>query len=123
MFSLMSKSPQEYFKMFMDYASLFPKNEREITESLEKIKLVLQTEVNNSKDMWNTLQKATTGDASMNEILAANKQAKNLLIATRFAFILALPGSIFILPLLIEFATQYGIDLIPASVRREFNLK
>jgi len=115
-------TPQDTFNAFNDYFSAFPKNEKEIKETLEKVKKVLQAEVKNSTAMWNTYQKASTGDASINEIVAANKKAQELLVSTRFAMFLAIPGSVFLLPALVKFAEEYGIEIIPASVKAEFNI-
>jgi len=122
MFTTLPKTPQDLFNLTSDYFKLFPKNEKEVKAILEKVKTVLETETANSQDMWKTYQKALTGDASVNEIATANKKAQQLLISTRFAAILAIPGSIFMLPAIVEFAKTYDVDLIPASVSKEFKL-
>lgn len=116
------KTPFELFESFSNYAKSFPKNPDEIKEILAKAKNVLEAEAQNSKDLWTTYQKMSTGDASINEINAANKKTQELLKTTRFAFLLALPGTVFLLPAIVKFAKEYDIDLIPSSVSSEFNI-
>jgi hypothetical protein len=116
------KTPMDFFTQFTDYAKSFPKTEAEIKDMLVKAKNVFEKEAANSKDVWNTYRKMSTGDASMNEINAANKKTQELLKSTRFAFLLALPGTVFLLPAIIKFAEQYDIDLVPSSVSSEFGL-
>ncbi len=116
------KTPQDAFNAFNSYFSAFPKNETEIKETLEKVKKVFQSELKNSKEMWSTYQKAATGDASINEITAANKKAQELLVSTRFLALLALPGAVFMLPALVKIAKEYGVDIIPDSVQAEFKI-
>ena len=98
------KSPQELFKLTADYFAAFPKTQDDVKEVLEKIKTVFETESKNANEMWAIYAKASKGDASVNEISLANKKAQELLISTRFATILAFPGSVFFLPLLVKYA-------------------
>ena len=115
-------NPVELINATTDYFKSFPKNEAEIKEALKKVKTVFETEFTNSKDLWASYQKMATGDASINEINAANKKVQELLKSAHFAFLLALPGSVFLLPAIIKFAKEYGIDLVPNSVSKEFDL-
>ena len=121
MFTKMT-NPAEFMKATTEYFSTFPKNETELKAVLEKVKAVFHEEAKNSQDMWKTYQKAITGDATANELSLANKKAQDLLISTRFAFMLALPGVIFMLPALVEMAKKHNVDLVPQSVKKEFNL-
>lgn len=123
MFTTLPKNPAEFFKATSDYFTAFPKNETDVKALLEKVKAVFEAETKNSKEMWEIYQKAATGDASVNEISRANKMAKELMTSTRFAFLMALPGTVFMLPALIKFAEEYDIDLVPASVAKEFDIK
>jgi len=120
MFRPIPKTPQEFFKVTSSYLTQFPKNETDVKALLEKVKAVFQAESKNSKEMWQIYQKATTGDASVNEIAKANKIAHELMVSTRFAFLLAIPGTVFVLPMLVEFAKEFDVDLIPTSVAEEF---
>ena len=115
-------NPAELVTATTDYFKSFPKTEAEIKETLTKVKNVFEAEAGNSKALWAAYQKMAKGEASINEINAANKKAQELLKSTQFAFLLALPGSIFLLPAIIKFANEYDIDLVPSSVSREFGL-
>lgn len=115
-------NPAELVTATTNYFKSFPKNETEIKATLEKVKKVFEAEAGNSKELWATYQKMAKGEASVNEINAANKKAMELLKSTQFAFLLALPGSVLLLPAIIKFASEYDIDLVPSSVSREFGL-
>jgi hypothetical protein len=112
----------DYIKTTTDYISAFPKSPEEIKEVFEKAKNVFDTEVQNSKEVIRTYSLAAKGEASLKEISTANKKAQEVLIATRFASIMAMPGAIFALPVLSKIADEYAFDLVPASVRKEFNI-
>ncbi len=123
MFTTFPKDPTELFKITSDYFSAFPKDEADIKEFLEKTKSVFQTEAKNTKEMWEIYQKSATGDATANEVSKANKIAQDLITSTRFAFLMMVPGTVMMLPMLVKFAKDYGIDLVPASVTSEFDIK
>ena len=116
------KTPEEYVKMSTEYFSAFPKTIEEVKTVLEKTKNVYETEAENAKSVITTYTKASRGDASINEIATANKKAQSLMVAARFATIMSMPGAIFALPLLTKMSDEYSFDLIPASVKAEFDL-
>ena len=116
------KTPEEYVKMSTEYFSAFPKTVDEVKDVLEKTKNVYETEAENAKSVIATYTKASRGDASINEIAAANKKAQELMIAARFAAIMSMPGAVFALPLLTKISDEYSFDLVPASVKAEFDL-
>jgi hypothetical protein len=116
------KTPQDFFKLTSDFFASIPKTPEEGKAVFEKVQKVIKAEYKNSQDMYKIYQKAATGDASVNEISAANKKATELLKATTFAGIVAMPGSLFVLPLIVEKAKEFDIDLVPKSVADEFNI-
>jgi hypothetical protein len=122
MFTDLLKTQQEFFKLTADYFIKFPKTESEFKDIFFKIQSVFQTEMKNTKEMWQIYQKSATGDATANDIAKANKKAQELLKTTSFAFLVSMPGTIFVLPAIIEMAKKYDIDLIPASVSTEFTI-
>lgn len=122
MFSKLPKTAQEFTTLATNYFSQFPKNEKEIKVFGEKLQSVFQSEVKSTQEMWKTYQKATTGDASANEIAKANKTAQELLKVVGFASLIAMPGTIFVLPVLVKMAAEYDIDLVPKSVSKEFSI-
>jgi hypothetical protein len=118
----MFTTPQDYFKAVQDTFAAFPKTQEDITSVFEKTKNVVETETANAKEVISTYNKAAKGDASLNEIAAANKKAQELLIAARFATVMAMPGAVFALPLLSKMADEYSVDFVPASVKKEFGI-
>lgn len=116
------KTPQDLFNLSQAYFKALPKNPTEVAEAFGKVKNVLQTEASNAQSVYATYEKAAKGDASINEIAEANKKAQELMVATRFGMLLAIPGAMFILPAVIETAKEAGVDIVPASVKEEFNI-
>jgi hypothetical protein len=116
------KTPQDFLKMTTDFYASVPKTPEDAKVVFEKVQTVFKTEFQNSQDMWKTYQKAAKGDATVNEIAAANKQATELLKTTAFGALIAMPGSLFVLPVIIEKAKEYNIDLVPQSVATQFNI-
>lgn len=116
------KTPQDFMKMSTDFFAFMPKSQADATKAFEKIQTVFKTEYANSQDMWKTYQKATTGDATANEITSANKKAQELMKSTMFASVLTVPGAVFMLPAIIEKAKEYNIDLVPKSVSDQFDI-
>ena len=103
------------------YESL-PKTQTEIKDTLSKIGSVITTEYANGQSAMQTYTKALTGDASANDIAKANNKAADLIRTAALAFILATPGSIFTLPLIIDKAKEHSINLVPASVSNLFKI-
>ncbi len=116
------KTPQDFFKLTTDFWQSVPKTQKDFNTTLEKVGKVLQTEYDNSQEVLKTYQKAVTGDATANEIASANKKAVELAKAATFASMLAIPGAVVVLPLIVDKAKEYSIDLVPASVAAEFKI-
>ena len=115
------KTPIDYLNDISNVFKSLPKTEEEIKETLGKVKNVLDAEGQNVVDMWKSYQKASTSH-SVNDIMTANKKAQEVIGTVSFASFLLLPGSFFVLPVLIEFAKLYKIELVPASIKKEFNI-
>lgn len=116
-------TPQEYYKLATDSFAALPKSPEDVKAVLEKVKNVYTVEAAKVSNIVKTYQKATTGDASVNEISIANKQAKDLMVIARFAALMAIPGAILMLPALNKLELELdAVDFIPDSVKREFNL-
>lgn len=116
------KTPQDFFNLSQTYYKAVPKNEQEVKEFAGKVKNVITAETEKASSVLKTYQKAMTGDASVNDIAVANKQAEALMVSARFATILAIPGGIFMLPFLGELAEELDVELIPESVHKEFGI-
>lgn len=118
----MFATPQDYYDTAMKYMSAFPKTLDEVQDVAKKAKTVVDTEVKNAKEVISIYNRATRGDTSVNEIMSANKKAQELMVATRFVTVLAIPGGIFMLPAMIEASKEFDFDFVPASVSKEFGI-
>lgn len=118
----MFTNPQDYFKAIQGSFTILPTSVDEAKEVAEKTKKVFETESDNVKAIIATYNKMSTGDASMNEITAAQKKAKEVLVAARFAAAMAVPGAVFVLPALTKIADEYGVNFVPESVKQEFGI-
>lgn len=105
-----------------EYFTQFPKTQEQAVDAFNKIKTIFEAEAKNSREMWAIYAKAATGDATANQIAEANKKAHELLISARFATLMTLPGTLFILPYLVKTARESGVELVPTSVAQEFNI-
>jgi hypothetical protein len=118
----MFTTPQDLFTQATKYMAAIPKTTEEVQAVLTKAKTVAEVEAQNAKEVIATYNKATRGDASINEITQANKKAQELMVAARFATVLAMPGGIFMMPMLIEASKEFDFDFVPASVSKEFGI-
>lgn len=114
---------QDAFEKTQNLIKAFPKTPEETKVVLDKVKNVYTKEAEKAASVIKTYQKASTGDASPNEIAIANKQAKSLMVTARFAALMSIPGAIFMIPALskLELELDAG-DIIPDSVRKEFGI-
>ena len=119
----MFTTPQDLFKQTTEYFAKFPKTQEEISDAMKKAQKVVKAEMENGHTAMNTFIKASRGNATMNELAMASKQAQQFAIAARFAAFMAMPGSIFVLPAAIKAAEQLDIEFVPVSVAKEFKLK
>jgi len=119
-------SMQDFFKTTsastMDVFKAIPKTQDEAKAMFEKVQAVFKAEGENAHDMWTTYFKAAKGDATPNEIASANSKAVEMLKTTAFAGMLAVPGTIFVLPMLVTKAKEYNVDLVPKSVSKQFSI-
>lgn len=121
--NIMFTTPQELYKMATDSFAALPKTPTDVKVVLDKVKNVYTAEAKKASEMVKTFQKATTGDASVNEIAIANKQAQSLMVTARFAALMSIPGAILMIPALSKIELELdAFDIIPDSVRREFDL-
>jgi hypothetical protein len=118
----MFRTPQDLYDTATKYVKALPTNVEDAKALAEKVKKVVEVEQEKVKTVVSTYNKAQRGDASINEIVAANKKAQDLMVSARFAAFMAMPGAIFALPFAIEASKEYDFDFLPASVEKEFDL-
>lgn len=116
------KDPIDFYNYTTKMYKAMPKTVAEVKTVMEKAQTVVKTESENYQDVLKTYAKASKGDATANEISKANKKAAELVKAATFASMLAVPGALFVMPLIIEKAKEYSVDLVPASVAAQFDI-
>lgn len=118
----MFTTPENLFKQTAEYFAKFPKTPEDITAAVQKAQKVVKAEMENGQTAMNTFVKAAKGNATLNELAIASKQAHQFAIAARFAAFMSIPGSVFMLPAAIKAAEQMDIEFVPVSVAKEFKL-
>ena len=116
------KTPQDFYNYTTKFYKSLPKTLDEVKTVVEKTQSVVKTEAENYQEVVKTYAKAAKGDASMTEITKANKKAAELVKSATFASLLAVPGAFFVMPLIVEKAKEYSIDIVPASVAEQFDI-
>ena len=118
----MFTKPQDYFKAMTDAYSTFPKTPEDVKVVLGKTKNIVDAEAAKVKKIISVCNKSATGNASVNEIHDATDTVKDLLVTARFAAVMAIPGTVFILPALSKLADEYDFHFVPQSVKKEFSI-
>jgi len=77
----------------------------------------LGTEANETKDMFDTYVRYTQGQASEQEMNAANEQFKDLLRGLGMGTLAAMPGSVITLPVVFKLAKKFNVEIMPSSFR------
>lgn len=111
-------TPQDLFTTANSYFAEAPKTMDEVKSVMEKVQDVVKTESNNMKEIASVYTKASQGSVSVDEINTANKKAQDLMVTT---CVLSMPGSVFMLPVMVKAAKDYGISGMPASIVKAFD--
>jgi hypothetical protein len=109
-------------EMMKGIRNSLPKLDIDMKKTHHKVKNVFATESENTKVMWEIYGRERKGLATVNELVQANAQLRELLSIAGLGAFMVLPGTMFVLPVLLKYGKQYGIDIIPESVKKEFNL-
>lgn len=119
-------TPQDFFKQVTEFYKSVPTTPDAIQDAVVnltgKVHSVLTTEFENSKSVYETYQRAVTGDATPNELSAARKKSAELFKTATFASMISVPGMLFVLPAVIKTAKDNGFDLVPISVAEQFKI-
>jgi len=84
---------------------------------LISIKYILRLESSQTKQMFIIYTKNLSGKASSKEIKFANNQAKDLVRAAGISGVILLPGTVFILPILIKLGKKFNVEILPSSFK------
>lgn len=88
-----------------------------LVSALEKLKIGLAGETEQTKEMLRIYMLQSRGEATANEIKYANDQFRDLLKGLGLGVILVLPFSPITLPLIIKLGEKLGVDVLPDSFR------
>ena len=84
---------------------------------LEKIKLALADETEQTKAMLAVYQRYVRGAATEAELREANDRFKDLLKSVGLGFMVILPFSPITIPAIVRLGKKYGIDVLPNAIR------
>jgi len=88
-----------------------------LVEALEKLKVGLALETEQTKDMLMVYLMQSRGEATPERMKTANKQFRDLLRSLGLGVIIVLPFSPITLPLIVKLGRRLGIEILPDSFR------
>jgi len=91
-------------------------------ENFEKLTNVINTEMSNLEDAFSTYRKFSQGLANLEDIKEANNKTGQAFLATNIALIAASPAGSLLIPTISKTAKNYGMNIVPESVKKEFNI-
>jgi hypothetical protein len=115
-------NPADFFQYTTKLYKAVPKSVEELTETIEKVRTIVEIQSDNCMNMAQVYADAAKGDATANELSRANKQATEFVKTAAFATALMIPGAFFAMPLIIEKAREHNIELVPKSVAEQFDI-
>ena len=115
-------NPTDFYKQVTSFYSSLPKTAAEGKEVLEKLQAVAKTESANVQSLIDWCSNASKSKTPIKDFSTASKKTAELIKTATFASIVAMPGALFVLPLIVEKAKELNIDIVPASVAAEFSI-
>lgn len=106
-------------RMTLRLSNWFKRYRKGLEESLQKLKVGLSKESEQTQEMLEIYKKQLKGEASREEIQEANQQFRDVLKGLGLGFLLVLPFSPLTLPLVIKLGEKIGIDVLPDSFKKE----
>lgn len=122
MFTSFAKTQQDMLTLSQDYFKMIPKDVKEVKTAFQKAQTAFATEKSKFTKTMETYKKAGTGDASANELAAANKASQELMTTACFASYIAIPGAIFTVPAMAKLAEANNVKFVPESVSSAFGI-
>ena len=117
------KDPIDFYNYASNFYKSLPKTPAEGKEVLAKVQAIAKKETENMQDVLATYGKIAKGTESpIKDVTAAGKKTAELIKTATFASLIAMPGALFVLPLIVEKAKEFSIDLVPASVAAQFDI-
>lgn len=103
--------------------SLKEKIESKIRETLQLIKRALQHETKENTQMLRTYLKYSQGEASKEDMKLANAQFRSFLKTLGLGTLAVLPFAPITIPMIVQLAKKFDIDLIPKYLKDDFKKK
>ena len=91
----------------------------ELMAGLEKLKVGLAAETDQTREMLDIYQKQILGQATTEEVARANKQFRDVIKGMGLGVLLVLPFSPVTLPLIVKLGRKLGIEVLPDSFRED----
>lgn len=91
----------------------------ELKTKLEKLRVALSKEREQTKQMIETYFNYTQGKATDEEMDQANKQFQDFLKTLGLGIFVILPGAPITIPLIVKLGQKLGVDVIPDSFKEE----
>jgi len=92
-----------------------------LKSSLVKLKEILKQESQETKQMFETYQRFSRGEASKKEMEEANEQFRDLIKGMGLGVILVLPFSPITIPLVVKLGQRLGVDVFPSAVKEQMS--
>lgn len=115
-----TNAAKQAFSVFVDNYTALPKTEKEVTKILEKTKTAAEADLALVQELTGISQKCMLGTATQDDALRAQSILTQLATSVQFAFLVAIPGVLFILPTLISTAKKFNINIVPANLAAQF---
>ncbi len=90
---------------------------KKVQQTFWRIKVGLEQEGRETREMIKIYIKSTHGDATKEEMKKANKQFVDFLKTIGFGTLVILPLAFITIPLVVKWGRKVGIDIIPKSFK------
>ena len=107
----------------MDLHRFIDENKEKVKENLvkqlKKIRAGLEIESAQTKEMLNTYQRFSMGQASEEELKKANGQFRSFVKTMGLGVLAILPFSPITIPAIVKLGEKYGVDVLPDSFKQK----
>ena len=101
-------------KFFEKITHRYESQKSKITESLNSLKIALETESKESSQMLDIYYKYVAGEKiSADDLSKANEQLKDILKGLGALGVFALPGGVLAIAFLVKVGKYFGVDILP----------
>ena len=104
-------------RLFLFFAGLFKGFKIRLIKSLEILRNGLASEKVNTQDMFKIYFKHSRGQATKEDLKAANKQFRDIIKGLGLGVFLILPFAPITLPLIVSLGRKLGVEVLPDSFR------